>query len=146
MNREEERAVSLHDKSIFIDGLEVFVAFTGDTSYLDKLIAAGVTAINATVMPPYATPLQALSRLKQWHEAFEKHSDKLIQVTTARDIERAKREGKLGIILGSQNADMIGNDINLLTIYKKLGLKIIQLSYYMQTPLGEGFNERTDGG
>ena len=147
MKREdEERALSLHKKSIFIDALEVFVPFTGDTSYLDKLMAAGVTTINATVMPPYDTPLQALSRLKQWYEAFEEHSDKLIQVTTAQDIERAKREGKLGIIMGSQNAAIISDDINLLAIYKKLGLRIIQLSYYAQGLLGEGGGERTNGG
>jgi len=147
MNREnEERALSLHKKSIFIDALEVLFPFTGDISYLDELIATGVTAINATVMPPYDTPLQALSRLKQWYEAFEKHSDKLIQVTTTRDIERAKREGKLGIIMGSQNAAIISDDINLLAIYKKLGLRIIQLSYYAQGLLGEGGGERTNGG
>ncbi|GAI04537.1 unnamed protein product, partial [marine sediment metagenome] len=90
--------MSLHKKSIFIDALEVFFPFADDTSYFDKLIAAGVTAVNATVTTTYATPLQALSGLKQWQEVFEKHSDKLIQVTTAQDIERAKREGKLGII------------------------------------------------
>jgi len=147
MNKEdEERALSLHKKSIFIDALEVLFPFTGDTGYLDELIAAGVTTINATVMPPYDTPLQALSRLKQWYEAFEEHSDKLIQVTTAQDIERAKREGKLGIIMGSQNAAIISDDINLLAIYKKLGLRIIQLSYYAQGLLGEGGGERTNGG
>ena len=147
MNKEdEERALSLHKKSIFIDALEVFFPFADDTSYFDKLIAAGVTAVNATVTTTYATPLQALSSLKQWQEVFEKHSDKLIPVTTAQDIERAKREGKLGIIMGSQNAAMIGDDINLLTIYKKLGLRIIQLSYYEQNLLGEGCGERTNGG
>ena len=146
MNREEERALSLHEKSIFIDALEVFFPFPKDTSYLDKLISAGITAINATVIQTYDTPLQSISRLKQWLDLFEKHSDKLIQVTTTQDIERAKREGKLGIIMGSQNAAMIGDDINLLAIYKKLGLKIIQLSYYEQNLLGEGCGERTDGG
>ena len=42
MKREdEERALSLHKKSIFIDALQVCIPFAGDTGYFDELIAAG---------------------------------------------------------------------------------------------------------
>jgi membrane dipeptidase len=67
-------------------------------------------------------------------------------VSTGRDIEKAKREGKFGVIMGSQNADILGGSLSLLPVYKRLGVRIIQLNYYEQNLLGEGFNERTDSG
>jgi len=148
MNKEEiERATAIHKKSIIIDGLEVaHQRRFSDLEYFDKAIKAGVTAANFTVFPTCATPLQALKSLKNWLELFEKHGDRVVLATTGRDIEKAKREGKFAVIMGSQNADILGDDLDLLLVYKKLGIRIIQLSYYRQNLLGEGCGERTDGG
>lgn len=148
MNKEEiERAVAIHKKSIIIDGLEVAHQRSSvDLEYFDRAIQTGLTAANFTVFPTFVTPLQAFKGLKDWLELFERHGDKVVLATSGRDIEEAKREGKFAIIMGSQNADIIGDDLNLLLIYKKLGIRIIQLSYYRQNLLGEGCGERTDGG
>jgi len=146
MNKEhEERALELHKKSIIIDGLE-YAPGIGDIKYFDDLIEAGVTAGNMTVTATYDTPSEAMKKLKSWYDLFEEHSDKVIQVNTARDIERAKREGKFGVIMGTQNCDILGGDLSLLPVYKRLGLRIFQLNYYWLNLLGEGCGERTDGG
>ena len=146
MNKEnEEKALKLHKKSIVIDGLELFFP-VGDVGYFDKLVQVGVTAAHVTVFETDDTPLQAMQRLNTWYDIFEKHSDKVMLVSTGQDIEKAKREGKFGVIMGSQNADILGGSLSLLPVYKRLGLRIIQLNYYEQNLLGEGFNERTDGG
>ncbi len=146
MNKEnEEKALKLHKKSIVIDGLELFLP-VADVRYFDKLVQVGVTAAHATVFETADTPLQAIQRLNSWYDIFEKHSDKVMLVSTGRDIEKAKREGKFGVIMGSQNADILGGSLSLLPVYKRLGVRIIQLNYYEQNLLGEGFNERTDSG
>lgn len=141
----EKRALELHRKSIIIDGLE-YAPGAGNFKYFDDLVAAGVTAGNMTVTATYDTPSEGMKKLKAWYNLFEEHSDKVIQVNTAGDIERAKREGKFGVIMGTQNADILGGDLSLLPVYKRLGLRIFQLSYYWQNLLGEGCGERTDGG
>jgi len=146
VNKEnEEKALKLHKKSIVIDGLELFFP-VGDVGYFDKLVQVGVTAAHVTVFETDDTPLQAMQRLNSWYDIFEKHSDKVMLVSTGRDIEKAKREGKFGVIMGSQNADILGGSLSLLSVYKRLGVRIIQLNYYEQNLLGEGFNERTDSG
>lgn len=147
MNREEmERAFRIHKKSIIIDALEVAGSFAGEVEYFDKLINAGVTAVNFSVCRISNTPLDAIKRIGIWHEFFAKHGDKVLLATTGRDIERAKRERKVAVIMGTQYAHVIGDDLSLLPIYKKLGLKVIQLTYDRQNLLGEGAGERTDRG
>lgn len=148
MNKlDEERAAHLHENSIIIDGLE-YTPDVGDAEYYYNLVkAGGITASNVTVVPDTPqTPLEAIKRLKPWYDLFEKHSDKFMLVTTGSDIEKAKREGKLGIIMGTQNPDILGDDLSLLPVWKRLGLRIIQLSYYGQNLLGEGGYERTNSG
>lgn len=147
MNKQnEEKALRLHKKSIIINGLE-YAPAVGNAEYFNKLIEAGVTAGNVCVVANEPlTPLQAIKGLKAWYDLFEKHSNTIMPVLTVRDIEKAKMEGKFGVIMGAQNPDMLGFDLTLLPIYKRLGLKVIQLSYYWQSLLGEGCGERTDGG
>lgn len=146
MNKQgEERALELHKKSIIIDGL-VYAPGGGEIEYFDQLIKAGVTGGNVCVNKPHGVPLQAMKEIKGWYDFFERYSDRVMLVTKAHDVERAKAEGKFGVIMGTQNAAILGDDLSLLRIYKELGLRIVQLSYYRQNLLGEGAGERTDGG
>jgi len=141
----EERALHLHKKSIIIDASE-YAAAIGNIEYFDKLIEAGVTAGVITICRNYATPLEALMSFKTWYDLFEKHGDKVMLVTTGRDVEKAKRENKFGVIMCTQNGHILGNDLSLLPVYKRAGLRIIQLTYYEQNLLGEGCGERTNSG
>jgi len=135
----------LHKESIIIDAL-VGAQVLGDVGYFKKLSEIGVPASSFTVFESYDAHWEVLKRLKPWYDLFEEHSDNVILVDTTRDIERAKREGKFGIIMNAQNATILGDDVNLLSVYKKLGLRILQLAYYEQNLLGEGCGERTNGG
>jgi len=142
---EKENILELQKKSIIINGLE-YAPNIEQTEYFDKLIDIGMTAGSMTFTPSNANPLQAIKDLGSWNALFEKHSNKIILVTKSQDIEKAKKQGKFGIIMNSQNGDILGNSLDLLPIYKNLGLRIIQLTYYEQNLLGEGCGERTDGG
>lgn len=148
MNKEElERATAIHKRSIIIDGLVVaHHRKDSDLGYFDRAIQSGLTAANCNFCSNPATPLQAMKYLKNWLDLFDRHADKVLLATSGKDIGRAKMEGKFSVILGSQNAEIIGEDLHLLTIYQKLGVRIIQLTYDKQNLLGEGSGERTDGG
>jgi len=147
MNKDdlERQAWRIHKESVIVDGLQ-YVPILGGFDYIEKLIAVGIAAGNVTVPAVEDTTEEALGRMKAWYDLFENHADKVMMITRGRDIEEAKKKGKLGVIIGSQNAVMLGKDINLLTVYQKLGFRIIQLSYERQTLLGEGCGERTNGG
>lgn len=88
----------------------------------------------------------AVRQLGDWARRFREHPDRLIRVTSTEDIRRAKAMGKLGVMLGFQNATMIEQDVgNLDTLYD-LGTRCIQLTYNSRNLLGDGCTERTQCG
>ncbi len=88
----------------------------------------------------------ALGDLNFWNERIKANPDKWIRADSAADFEKAKREGKLAIFLGFQDATMIGNSLdNLETLYKA-GTRWIQLTYNSRNLLGDGCTERTNAG
>jgi len=140
-----QKALEIHKKSIVIDALEA-APVVGDVEYFDKLLQTGLTCISLTIIETYDTTIDALGRFKGLYDLFDNHSDKVIPVATVRDIEQAKKEGKVAVIMNAQNGEIIGRDIGLLSVFKRLGLRIMQPTYYEQNLLGEGCGERTNGG
>jgi len=146
---EDEKILELLNKSIIIDGLQLAVDVE-KADYFEKLmnelIDIGITSGSITLIPTNANPLKAFENLSTWINILEKCNNKVIVVSKAQDIEEAKAQGKFGVIMNSQNGDILEKEVNLLAAYKKLGLRIIQLTYYGQNLLGEGSCERTNGG
>ena len=62
------------------------------------------------------------------------------------DINCAKQVGKVGVVLGFQNASPIENDLNRLALFRQLGVGIIQVTYHERNLLGNGCYERRDDG
>jgi membrane dipeptidase len=87
----------------------------------------------------------ALKDIANWTRKFDAVDD-LVKVTAARDIERAVREDKMGIILNFQNSTHIGSRLDNLDFFYNLGIRIIQLTYNDLNLVGAGCTERTDCG
>ena len=81
-----------------------------------------------------------------WLKRFREYGTILTQVKTADDILRAKGESKSGVILGWQNASPIENDLDRLSLFHSLGVRIVQITYNERNLLGNGCYERTDEG
>lgn len=103
--------------------------------------ASGMTAVNVTLgyvagdMEPFEHTIRQIGR---WDARLRAHPDVLVQVLTAADIERAKREGRIGVIYGFQNAAMMGEDASRADIFADLGVRIIQLTYNGPNQIGDG--------
>lgn len=87
----------------------------------------------------------AMRSLEEWQERFRRRPDVFIHCTKATDIEHAKREGKLAVILGFQNAP-VGDDVSELVDLYKAGTRCIQLTYMSRNKLGDGCLERIQSG
>ncbi len=88
----------------------------------------------------------AMRSLEVWNKRIRENPDKLVLTVSAEDFETAKRDGKLAVLLGFQNATMIGNSVdNLDAMYEK-GTRWIQLTYNARNLLGDGCTERTNAG
>jgi membrane dipeptidase len=137
-----ERAHQLHAASIIIDGLEI--SQWSEEVFLN-LRRGGLTAINATVavIEGFSETIESISR---WYRMFEQYHSLIRPVRTVQDIDRAKEEGKTGIIFGFQNTSPIEDDLDRLAIFKELGVRVIQLTYMERNFVGDGCLERTDCG
>ena len=88
----------------------------------------------------------AVRDLAQWTELFEARGDRLLKILRADDFERAKAEGRKGVLLAFQNATHIGDDLDNLELFHRLGVRMIQLTYNSRNLLGDGCTERVQTG
>ena len=132
----------LHDQLIVIDGLNVSNFSRG---VFEDMRRGGVTAANCTssVWENFSETMRNFARWKTW---LRDNADLITQIYTTDDIERAKREGKTGIILGWQNSSGIEDRLDTLALFHELGLRIVQLTYNTQNLVGSGCYEKRDGG
>lgn len=90
----------------------------------------------------------AVRELGNWQVRFD--DPKLLLVRTADDIARAQREKKLGIILGSQDASILGPSMGNwsanLRLFHSLGLRVLQLTHNNRTQWADSYMEKRDGG
>jgi len=71
------------------------------------------------------------------HEEFDE-SPSIARITKFDDIENAKKDGKIGLILGMEVAEPLGNDINLLRVFYTLGLRMLTLTHALRNCVGDG--------
>ncbi len=103
--------------------------------------ASGLTALNQTIgyVAGDADPFEATMRaIALWEARFAAMPNDLLKVRTAADLMRASRERKIGVILGFQNAAMVGADASRIDIFADLGVRVIQLTYNPANQIGEG--------
>lgn len=104
-------------------------------------LEAGMTAVNVTLgyidgpTDPFEHSIREIGR---WERILRRHPDKLLRVLTTQDIQRAKAEGKVGVIMGFQNGVMVGDDAARVGIFADLGIRVFQMTYNKATPLGDG--------
>lgn len=124
-----------------VDGL----VFYSDGSARDML-AGGVNAINLTITEMQSDFEQAVQDAVTWRRrCADKNSDWHL-VEQASDITTAKENGKLGLIMGWQNARPLGNKLERVQIFHELGLRIIQLTYNEANLIGDGCLEQRNAG
>lgn len=112
---------------------------------IERLRKSGLTAINLTAVRIGATFKECLEDLVAVREIIDSNSGDLLFVSTANDIRRAKAAGKVGIILGIQDAEPIGRDLFALRLLKEIGVRILQITHNRQSFVGTGCVERDSG-
>ena len=135
-------SANLHQDSIFIDGL---IISNWSRSLFEQMRAGGLTAANCTcsVWEDFQATMANVGTWKRW---FSEYDDLLLQVHTTADIERAKREGKVGIFLGWQNTTGIDGNLDYLRVFRDLGVRVMQMTYNLRNRSGFGCWEAEDRG
>jgi membrane dipeptidase len=114
-------------------------------SVFEDMSRGGLTAANCTCSV-WEGFQATMSNIAQWKNWFQEHGDLILQVYTVDDIRRSKREGKTGIILGFQNTSAFEGNLGYISLFKQLGVGIVQVTYNTQNLVGCGCYETRDGG
>ena len=83
---------------------------------------------------PQATVIQrTLDLIDAVDEQVARHSHTLGLATTAEDIERLHREGKIAVLMGVEGGHTITNDLRVLDTYYRLGARYMTLTHTANT-------------
>ncbi|MBW8297114.1 membrane dipeptidase [Sphingopyxis sp.] len=149
-----KRAVELVKSSVVVDMLAP-IKIDFDPSFYAKPMseqmaadfrASGLSAIHHAVGIGGPTAKeQALSFFAIWGNYVARNSDVLTGVDTFADILDAKKNGKVAVIMGLQNADHFLRPADVKSFYE-LGQRCAQVTYNSQNRIGSGSTDRVDGG
>ncbi|MGE0769757.1 MAG: dipeptidase [Hyphomicrobiaceae bacterium] len=134
-------ALQLHKDALVIDGLVYHC--DGDVT---DLRAGGIDALNITTCHFEADFPEACSEIARWHGVLNRPGSPWMQIETAADFDRARAEGKIGMIMGWQNSRPIADEPDRLYFFRRLGLRIMQLTYNYRNALGDGCLEPEEAG
>ena len=135
-------AGEIHKRSIVIDGLNIS---KWNREVFERLRRGGVTAVNATTAI-YEGFRDAIRNMEEWNIKFDSYSDLIMPIKNVEDVREAKEQGRVGVIIGFQNTSPIEDDLNLIQIFRDLGVRIMQLTYNDRNYSGDGCFERLDCG
>jgi membrane dipeptidase len=148
------RAVKLLERSLVIDMLAPLVIDFRPEAYARTLTeqeeamfrTCGITGFHNSVGNggPQAFE-ESLSFLASWQGFVGRHAHLFALVGRVADLDRAKTQGKLGVIMGVQNSEHFRTPDDVKRFYQ-LGQRSSQLTYNSQNLIGSGGTERIDGG
>ncbi len=140
--RADDRLDRLYDKSIVIDALSF--AHEWDEAEYEAVKRSGYTGIVTSLD---RRDLQtAIDELLAWKKRVAEFPDRYLIALEARDFERAKREGKLAVMMNFQNSTMLEGDADNVEALHALGMRSFQLTYNSRNLIGDGCLERTNAG
>lgn len=136
-------ALALHRRSLIIDG--VIVSPPAEWA-VDNLRGGGVSAGNWSVATHSEDHLAAMLQMEAFRWLINRVPEKAVLALSARDIERAHGEGRFAVVMGFQTGTPLEQEFHLLTIFWRLGLRILQFTYNTRTPLADGCLEPENRG
>lgn len=149
-----KKVVDLVQRSLVIDMLAPLKLDFRPEAYAEPLSAAeaerfrssGITAFHNSIGVGGASAYDdALGFLAAWSGFAGRNADVFSLVGVAGDLDKAKKQGKVAVIMGLQNADQF-REAKDVKAFHELGLRCAQLTYNTQNLIGSGSTDRVDGG
>lgn len=139
----------LISRSIVIDDLSGFEPKSSLPDAGFSIIKeAGITMVGPTLgdVEPgdaFTTSVAAISNMLN---QIATYPDRMMLVRGANDVELAKKQSKLGVLINFQNSAAIELDLKNLDTFYDMGLRQIQLTFNWRNWVGDGCTERTQAG
>ena len=145
-----QAASDLYKRALVLDGNCGPAGVTGDVplsqSALDTNRGSGVSVIKLTLGGINSSFSDTVEEIAYFQRLIEVHPAYFMQVRVPAEIKRAKSEGKLGIILSFESADMLEGKVDRIETFRDFGVRVMQLSYNRKSPFAAGVMEPEAGG
>lgn len=109
-----------------------------DAGQMVTTLRGRVSAINWTCIRPASRLAGALIEIDAVWQMAETMRELAAIVTSVGGIEAAHKSGRVAIVLGAQNSLMFEADLGHITVFKRLGLRIVQPTYNERNGFGSG--------
>ena len=127
---------------MIVDGLQIN---NWTRPVIEEVRSGGVDVVHATV-GVWEDLAGAMTRIGAFRHLCRVNSD-IIRITrSVAEIEQAKHDGVLAIVMGFQNSSMLGDDPEMAGIFADVGIRVVQLTYNIANHLGSSCWEPNDGG
>jgi len=148
---DEERVQRIHREIDIFDGLATHYL---DREYIQLLKQTGVNAVHYTVAFTTLVHKQNLEdnfetacrNIGRWYRILEENSDLVELATSISSMEKIWKKGKIAIFFGFQNGSPIEDNLDYLTLFHKMGVRFIMLTYNIRNFIGSGGGESRDTG
>ena len=107
---------------LIIDGLQYC---NWSEKIFRELRAGGVSAIHVTICY-HENFRETISNITTWNRWFQDHADLIMPACTADDVRQAKRTGRTAVIFGFQNPAPVEDDLGLVEIWHRLGVRFMR--------------------
>jgi membrane dipeptidase len=137
---------SLYQNAIVIDSLCSPIDLTPPLKPADLAAVrqSGITAVNCTVSQNNFE--DTVDNISGFEELIDQHPEAFLIVRRHSDIARAKRENKVGVMFGFQYTSFFEADPERIDIFRRLGVRIMQLTYNNRSLFGDGCLEPGNAG
>jgi len=130
-----------HRKPLIVDAMQYNKP---ERARFEEWRAGGVGCVHVTVAI-WESARETLSKLGEWNRLFDQNADLVALATTGEEIESIDASGRTAVVFGFQDTSPLEDDLELVEIYHRLGVRIIQLTYNVQNRVGAGCWEDEGG-
>lgn len=114
---------------------------------VDVVVLNTIPKFGPDPYPYHTTPVHnALYMLDCLHRELEESADELRLVTTADEILASRDAGRIGIMIGIEGSEALGDDLSLLRSYHRLGMRVLTLNWHQRNLVGDGVSEPSASG
>ncbi|MGH6717716.1 MAG: dipeptidase [Alphaproteobacteria bacterium] len=109
-----------------------------DVDVLKRHRAAGIDYVSINVGMDFNPWSDCVRLLAAFRAHLQRHPEAYVLVDTVADIARAKRDGKLAVGFDLEGSDMLDGDLDMLRLYRDLGVRQIHFAYNRDNAVGGG--------
>lgn len=142
--------IDLHSDTtqrILDEGINLANRYDDGQVDIPRMREGGITAMffasnpNSRELTPLESIRRALLEIDAVREEVARHPGDLVFAESADDIERAKHQGKIAILIGLEGGHMIDSSLAVLRSLYALGARYMTLTHFTNTPWADSSGE-----